>query len=377
MGVDTMALPGGKTFSMTFGKAGTYDYVCAIHEQFGLGMVGSVTVTAAGVHVPDAAPVPATAMGPAIPQDKGYLVEDLGDGLYWVTEGAYQAMFLTTGEGVIAVDAPPSIGDKYLKAIAEVTDEPVTHVIYTHSHAAHIAAASMFPADAVYIAHEDTASQLARERPFPFGTFLGGGPVPAPTVTFSDTYTLTVGNQTLELEYRGPAHERGNIYIYAPKQKVLLLIDVIFPGWSPFLELAVAEDVPAFVKAHDDVLSYDFDTLISGHLGRTATRKDVETQKEYVLDMQANAAKALQTVDFMAIAQQTGFENPWLLFGTYLGAVEEECADLTLEKWDGLLGGADLFTASHCARLLESLGSIRGAWEPETLIRLPARFVII
>ena len=141
---------------MTFSKAGSYEYMCAIHRV--LGMEGSVTVTAAGVHVPDAAPVPAAAMGPVIPQDKGYLVEDLGDGLYWVTEGAYQVMFLTTGEGVNAVDAPPSIGDRYLKAIAEVTDEPVTHVIYSHSHADHIAAAGMFPADAVYIAHEDTAS---------------------------------------------------------------------------------------------------------------------------------------------------------------------------------------------------------------------------
>lgn len=264
-------------------------------------------------------------------------------------------MFLTTGEGVIAVDAPPSIGDKYLQAIAEVTSEPVTHVIYSHSHADHIAAASMFPADAEYIAHEDTASQLSRDRPFPFGTFVGGGPVPTPTVTFSDSYTLTVGNQTLELESKGSPHEQGNIYVYAPKQKVLLLIDVIFPGWPPFLELAVAEEVPAFVDAHDDILSYDFDTLISGHLGRTATREDVETQKEYVLDMQANAAKALQTVDFMAIALQTGFENPWLLFGTYLGAVEEECAALTAEKWTEVLGGSDLFSASHCARLLESL----------------------
>ena len=132
---------------MTFSKAGSYEYMCAIHRV--LGMEGSVTVTAEGVHVPDAAPVPAAAMGPVIPQDKGYLVEDLGDGLYWVTEGAYQVMFLTTGEGVNAVDAPPSIGDRYLKAIAEVTDEPVTHVIYSHSHADHIAAAGMFPADAV------------------------------------------------------------------------------------------------------------------------------------------------------------------------------------------------------------------------------------
>ena len=78
MGVDTMALPGGKTFAMTFSKAGSYKYMCAIHRV--LGMEGSVTVSAAGVHVPKAAPVPAGAMGVAIPQDKGYLVGT------WVTD---------------------------------------------------------------------------------------------------------------------------------------------------------------------------------------------------------------------------------------------------------------------------------------------------
>jgi len=100
--------------------------------------------------IPELAPIPKTAFGPAIPE-KGYLVEEIDDGLYWVTEGVYQVMFLTTGEGVIVVDAPPTIGENILKAIEEVTDEPITHVIYSHSHADHIAAASMYPEDAKYI----------------------------------------------------------------------------------------------------------------------------------------------------------------------------------------------------------------------------------
>ncbi|MDH3678289.1 MAG: hypothetical protein OEQ12_08320, partial [Nitrosopumilus sp.] len=58
-----------------------------------------------------AAPLPETAMGPQIDFTKGYLVEEIRDGLYWVTDGAYNTMFLTTGQGVIAVDAPPSIGE--------------------------------------------------------------------------------------------------------------------------------------------------------------------------------------------------------------------------------------------------------------------------
>jgi len=301
------------------------------------------------------AAIPETAYGPAIPEDKGYFVEELGEGLYWVTEGAYQVMFLTTGKGVIVVDAPPSIGENVLKAIEETTDEPITHVIYSHSHADHIAAASMYPKDAIYIAHVDTADRLKRKGPYEFGLFVGGSDVPTPTVTFRDSYKLTVGTQTLELDYKGPAHRPGNIFVYAPKQKVLLFIDVIFPGWTPFKWLAVAEDVPAFVDAHDWVLSYDFETLISGHLGRLGSREDVETQKEYILDTQANAAMALQTVDFNAIAAEIGFSNPWLLFDTYLDAVGEECARLTEEEWVGKLAAVDVFTKGHCDKLAESL----------------------
>lgn len=80
------------------------------------------------------APLPETALGPQIDYSKGYLVEEIKDGVYWVTDGAYNTMFLTTGQGVIAVDAPPSIGQNYLNAISEVTEEPITHVIYSHTH---------------------------------------------------------------------------------------------------------------------------------------------------------------------------------------------------------------------------------------------------
>ena len=126
-----------------------------------MGLVSLLILSSCTPTEPPKAPIPDSAFGPAIPE-KGYLVQELGDGLYWVTEGTYHMMFLTTGEGVIVVDAPPSIGENVLKAIKETTDEPITHVIYSHSHADHIAAASMYPEDAIYIAHEETALRLAR-----------------------------------------------------------------------------------------------------------------------------------------------------------------------------------------------------------------------
>ena len=191
-----------------------------------------------------AAPLPEAAKGVPIPQDTGFYAKEVADGLYFATEGVYTTMFLTTGQGVIVVDAPPTFGDKLVKAIEGITDEPITHVIYSHSHADHIAGAGQYPASATYIAHADTKARLAApDRLAPFGAFLGGAAVPLPSVTFDDNYTLTVGSQTLELAYHGDDHEPGNIYIYAPKQKVLMKVDIVFPGWTPFMDLAVSESV--------------------------------------------------------------------------------------------------------------------------------------
>ena len=134
-----------------------------------------------------------------------------------------------------------------------------------------------------------------------------------------------------------------------------MLVDIIFPGWVPFKNLALAEDVPGFIEAHDEVLSFDFDFYIGGHLTRLGTRDDVEIAREYVLDVQANAGQALQTVDFFAIAGEVGFENPWLLFDSYFDAVAKACADATLPNWVDRLGGADIFTEDHCHVMMESL----------------------
>ena len=46
----------------------------------------------------EAVPLPESAKGPQIDFSKGYLVEEIKDGLYWVTDGAYNTMFLTTGK---------------------------------------------------------------------------------------------------------------------------------------------------------------------------------------------------------------------------------------------------------------------------------------
>lgn len=310
--------------------------------------------------------IPEGAKGPAIPADKGYLVEEIRDGLYWVTDGVYNTMFLVTADGVIAVDAPPSIGQNYVKAIEEVTDKPVKYVIFSHAHLDHIGAAAAIFKNATFISHEEVAKELQRAHDLAAAagntTFASQLP-PVPTITFRDNYTISLPklgnenqNQTLQLAYHGNNHQPGNIFIYAPNQKVLMLVDIVFPGWVPFMQLAIAQDVAGFVQAHDIALSYDFDTFVGGHLTRLGTREDVQIQKQFVLDLIKASARANAATSFADIAKQIGnTSDTWLIYNTYVNATTEKCTNEMMAKWGDRLGGAQAFMPSHCLAMTEAL----------------------
>src|SRR5712675_1995332 len=94
------------------------------------------------------APVPQSAMGPAVNQ-LGYHVGRVERNLYWVTDGTYQAAFLTTTDGVVLFDAPPTIGNNLQRAIDQIASangvsNQVTSLVHSHHHADHAGAASLF-----------------------------------------------------------------------------------------------------------------------------------------------------------------------------------------------------------------------------------------
>lgn len=296
-------------------------------------------------------------------QSQGFYTYELADGVHYATEGWYFMLVVEHDDGLIVVDAPPTIGSDFLgnnivKAVGEISDKPVTHLVYSHHHRDHIGSANVFPPDVTIVAQEECARYVeTAEDP----------QRPAPTVTFADSYTLQVGGQTLQLDYHGDIHCPGNIFIYAPAQKILMNIDVIFPGWVPFSSLAMASHLRGFLRGHDVALGYDFDVLVPGHLTRVGTREDVEVQKEYFQDLVDTAMKYLDDTsparpayeaepNFMSAADLAGgFENAWLVFDTYLNGVAERVTEEVLPRWTGRLAAADVFTRSHAWEVVERL----------------------
>ncbi len=227
----------------------------------------------------------ASALGPAV-NEQGYYVGQVERNLYWVTEGVYQCAFLTTPDGVVLFDAPPTIGHNIQRAIDEIAaandvSNKVTHLIYSHHHADHVGASSLFDNSVVRIGHEETRRLLLRDN----------DPArPAPEETFQDRRTLEIGGERIELAWHGANHSPDNSYIYFPDHDTLMLIDIVNSGWVPVYNLNLTEDRAGYVAAPDHALSYPWRHLISGHLGRLGTRDDVKLHQQYVADISEHGA---------------------------------------------------------------------------------------
>ena len=75
--------------------------------------------------LPDYVPIPRASPGPAV-NDQGYYVGRVERNLYWVTDGDYHSAFLTTRDGVVLFDVPPSIGHNLQRAVDEMDVHPVS-----------------------------------------------------------------------------------------------------------------------------------------------------------------------------------------------------------------------------------------------------------
>ncbi len=314
--------------------------------EAGTAYKGMPSLAPIGARVDQNLPVPSSEVGPAVDPAKGYRLQELGRGLYMVTDNAYQSIFLTHETGVIVVDAPPSLAPRLKAAIAEVSSKPITHVVYSHAHVDHAGGVGSLGGRPVIIAHEETKRLLARAK---------DPNRPLPTVTFKDRYTLKAGGQVLELSYHGVAHQPGNIFIYAPEQKTLMVVDVVFPGWMPWRRFALAQDVPGYFEQVAQIAKMPFETFVGGHVSRVGTRADVVTQLEFMNDVKAAAANALKTTAFGAEMNPVDQSNPWAGFDNYIDRVVVQCVNTVSPKWQPRLAGYDVYIWDQCFAMEQSL----------------------
>ncbi len=212
-------------------------------------------------------------MTPSCARAQGFLqgipnaeTEEIGDGLYAFRYQAYRNIFIVSDDGVIATDPiNAQAAEAYRAAIAEVTDQPVKYVAYSHSHWDHVSGGQIFKDEgAEFIAHEKCAANIASSP---------NANVVAPDTTFDNEYTVSVGDRSLDLYYFGPSHDTCLIVMVARPANILFTVDVVSPpsGWyMPFDPMAPDfhfYNVVDFFTSIEDLAARDGITkMVGGHL---------------------------------------------------------------------------------------------------------------
>ena len=318
-------------------------------------MTAQETATATATReLPDYAPVPDGALGPTL-NAQGYYVGRVERNLYWVTDGTYQAAFLTTSDGVVLFDAPPTIGHNLQRAIDEIAaangvSNKVTYLIHSHHHADHAGASSLFGKNVTRIGHEEAQRLLLQD----------DDPArPAPDETFQDRRTLEIGGERIDLAWYGPNHSPDNIVIHLPDHDTLIMIDIVNPGWAPVYNSNLTEAIQGYLEAPANALAYSWTHYIGGHLGRLGTRADVTLHQQYMADIVESSKHAVDTVDPTRYFVKYG-ANTWAAVKGYLDEVAAATAAPVIAKYTGVLAAADVFTEHTAFWVMESVRLDKG-----------------
>ena len=282
---------------------------------------------------------------------KGYLIKEIKKDVYVLTDGIYQSAIITSGKSVILIDAPLSLGKNIKKAVAEVTNKKIGSLIYTHSHTDHISG-SQFLVDikGLKIIADEQAYEYLKEINDPTRML--------PTdIIRNGELTIKAGNLRILLNSKHNYHSSdGDLFVYIPERKFLMVIDVLAPGYVPFKGLDLTTNVHGYRKIFGTILAYDFDIFVGGHLTRLGNRKDVEVAQAYVEDLYETVKRSHNSTDIYASMGNTtkavGWNNKYLLFKNFLDEVTRKATKEIEARWINKLAGVDVFAKSHVETML-------------------------
>jgi glyoxylase-like metal-dependent hydrolase (beta-lactamase superfamily II) len=274
----------------------------------------------------------------------GYAVRNVGGGVYVLSDNGWQSAFLVTDDGVIVFDAPASYGKNIPSAVANVTDKPIKMLIYSHAHKDHIGGSGAFKnIKGLQIVSLDTVSEFLKEMNDPSRL--------VPNVTFATTKTIQLGGKTVELTRHDYHSNEGDLFIYVPEAKFLMAIDCVTPGYAPFSGFDITTNFHEYLKVFDQLLAYDFDTFVGGHLTSIGGRQDVEISKEFAMDVYSTVKRIHNGMDQSSVvseaAKTVGPDNEFLLFKVVLDKATNDAIKELQPRWINRLAGVDVWLDTH------------------------------
>jgi glyoxylase-like metal-dependent hydrolase (beta-lactamase superfamily II) len=192
--------------------------------------------------------------------------------LYRFQNRAHYSVFLVTPEGILVTDPINADAAKWLEAelAKRFPGVPIRYLVYSHSHADHIAGGEIFADTATVVGHERAKQRIVAEQV----------PTATPQVTFSDRKILQLGGKDVELIYLGPSHSDNLIVMRFPAERTVFAVDIVAVKRLPYQDFPDA-DLAGWIATLRALEAMDFDILAPGH-GALGGKADVADHRRYL-----------------------------------------------------------------------------------------------
>jgi glyoxylase-like metal-dependent hydrolase (beta-lactamase superfamily II) len=323
----------------------------------------------------DLLPVPERAMVSVLPSGMEFKLDMLRPDVYSFFDGGYFAMFIRSGRGkrITIVDVPEtsmaggtdSLFVQAFEAFMEGSERKPTSfdIIYSHGHYDHIGGATAFDQILKKKYRNAKVRIFGTSETLKFIQDSSSNRAPEPNrIIGEDGRSLKLQKGlVVNLDLVG-GHMQSDLMIHIPRsngeQAIAMHVDVVFPRWSPWPNLAVTSDVRSYLESIDRILEYDFDVFVPGHL-RLGDRADVEDFGRFVRDLLDAGGKGVSTTGFddfatagygkMFDASLPEYGNVWYAFiETVQKTQTNSCVRTMIEKWGCKVGGLSSTIYSHC-----------------------------
>jgi len=158
--------------------------------------------------------------------------------------------------------------------IREVTDKPVTHVVYSHQHFDHVLGGQVFKDEgAEIISHEKCIKHWNR---------VDHPDLVRPDRTIADTTALTVGDTTLDLMYFGENHGDCMLVMQRRGTPILYVNDLVTP-YSVGLGMMPDYYPGEWIRTLNELEAMDgWDQMIGGHGAVIAPKAALVERRDYL-----------------------------------------------------------------------------------------------
>ena len=203
-------------------------------------------------------------------------------------------------KGVILVDSGGTVevGRHIAKAVRQITDKPVTHVVNTHHHGDHYLGNAAFEG-ATIISSEmcrkmvlETAHEWLAIMEHDIGRKLPGTKPLAAEVTYpADTRTETyIHGVRLVFWVPAGSHTIGDLLVQLPDDKVLVAGDVLVSRVVPTLQDGFLKN---WIRTLEEVQALDVEHFVPGH-GDLMTLRDVTALRAALLSFYSGVKEGFE-----------------------------------------------------------------------------------